>query len=288
MIILVSGLPGAGKSLNAIKRYIAPALKAGRKVWSNIDGLNLLRLSIYCKQEPQKVEKLLRIEEFSTQKILDTAERNSLLVIDEAQQIWGNRDYKTEENKQILSWLQKHRHYGIDVVFLTQNIDQLDIGIRRLCGVHYRIIRLTNVGLSSMAKVNVFPDAMGSEQFRPLAVESWDIDKRIFTVYDSYEDASVSESKSRISIWKSKKLWFAVGVVTLCIYIVSRQDGIGSIFGNAMRKTSGTETAAEEQTAEWIERYCVETGDTLFQLTLTDIDTVLTACTAGKLEKRFK
>ena len=80
-----------------------------------------------------------------------------------------------------------HRHHGLDIVFATQNIDQVDIGIRRLCGVHYRLSKMSNIGLHSRVRVNVFPDARVSEQFLPLTVENWSIDKNIFKLYDSYK-----------------------------------------------------------------------------------------------------
>ena len=47
MIILLSGVPGAGKTLNLIKKYIVPALQQGRNVWTNLEGLKTLPLAIY-------------------------------------------------------------------------------------------------------------------------------------------------------------------------------------------------------------------------------------------------
>lgn len=46
MIIAYTGLPGGGKSLSALDDYILPALRAGRHVFSNIVGLDPLRLSL--------------------------------------------------------------------------------------------------------------------------------------------------------------------------------------------------------------------------------------------------
>jgi len=232
---LISGLPGTGKSLTGIKRFILPALKKGRKVYTNIEGINLLRVSLYLDMELHDVEKLLvYTEKFNTNMLINDVSPNSLVVIDEAQVYWNNRDYASEENKRLLPFLQKHRHYGLDIIFLTQNIDQLDIGIRRLCQVHYRLARLTNVGLNKIIKVKVYPDAMGSEQFKPMANLTWTIDKGIFPLYKSYVGNEVSETKNPIGnvIFKNSRLLFAVVVIIICIPFVWHKfkPGAKSIF----------------------------------------------------------
>jgi len=221
-INLISGLPGSGKSLTGLKRFILPALKKGRKVYTNIDGLNLLRISLYLKMDFNDVEKLLiHTDKFDTDMLIKGVDANSLVVIDEAQVYWNNRNYATEENKRLLPFLQKHRHYGLDIVFLTQNIDQLDIGVRRLCQVHYRLAKLTNAGLDKVVKVKVFPDAMGSEQFKPMAVLVWTIDKGIFPLYCSYEGSDVSETKNPTGnvIIKNPRFLFIVAVFVVCSFL---------------------------------------------------------------------
>ena len=81
-----------------------------------------------------------------------------------------------------------HRHHGLDIVFATQNIDQVDIGIRRLCGVHYRLSKMSNIGLHSRVRGLMYSLMLWvSEQFLPLTVENWSIDKNIFKLYDSYK-----------------------------------------------------------------------------------------------------
>jgi zona occludens toxin (predicted ATPase) len=238
MIAIISGLPGSGKTLSALKRFIIPAIKEGRQIYTNIEGINLLGLSLYTDTAFEKNEKnLIAYEDkavkshgkelateepkepfkFSTKRMCEGIAVNSLVVVDEAQTFWNNRDYASEENKALLPFLQKHRHYGIDIIFLTQNIDQLDIGIRRLTQVHYRLRRLTNSGLDKVVKVDVYPDAMGSEQFKPMATNVWTIDKGIFKFYKSYLP-SASEAKKPISniILKNPRILFALFVIAFC------------------------------------------------------------------------
>jgi len=228
---LISGLPGTGKSLTGVKRFVLPALKKHRKVYTNIDGLSLLRVSLYLGMDYNDVEKLLvHTDKFNTDMLINGVDANSLVVIDEAQVFWNNRNYASEENKRLLPFLQKHRHYGLDIVFLTQNIDQLDIGIRRLCHVHYRLLRLTNAGLNKVIKVNVYPDAMGSEQFKPISTLVWTIDKGIFPLYESYVSGEVSETKNPLGnvILKNPRLLFCLAVFVVCGYLTWQRFKPGS------------------------------------------------------------
>lgn len=224
MITLISGIPGSGKSLNAVSRYLLPALKANRRVVTNISGLDLLLVSVYIDLDPQEVEKNLIIQdEFSTEIIQEVCKQNDLIIIDEAQLYWNSRDFKEQENKNVLAILQKHRHYGQDYVFLTQNIDQVDVGIRRLCAVHYRLVKLSNVGLPTKTQVKIYPDAMGSEAFAPTATQVWSIDKRIFSLYRSHVSDEVKETQVKISPFKNVKFILTTGVFVLCLIMVSKR-----------------------------------------------------------------
>jgi zona occludens toxin len=109
-IILISGLPGSGKTLSAIKRFLIPAIKEGREIYANIEGVNRLGLSLFTEVPFERVEKKLIAYElqtereiisnqplepfkFSTKRMLEGINANSLVVIDEAQTIWNNRDF---------------------------------------------------------------------------------------------------------------------------------------------------------------------------------------------------
>lgn len=56
---------------------------------------------------------------------------NSYLVVDEAGIEYNNRNFKTLPQSAI-EWFKLHRHYGVDVDFISQSWEDLDITIRRL------------------------------------------------------------------------------------------------------------------------------------------------------------
>lgn len=63
---------------------------------------------------------------------------NSLVVIDEAGIEYNSRKYKTMDQK-LIEWLKLHRHYGCDVVFISQSWEDVDVTIRRLTAELYHI-----------------------------------------------------------------------------------------------------------------------------------------------------
>lgn len=56
---------------------------------------------------------------------------NSYLVLDEAGIEYNNRKFKSMQQSTI-EWFKLHRHYGVDVDFISQSWDDVDITIRRL------------------------------------------------------------------------------------------------------------------------------------------------------------
>lgn len=268
MISLCTGLPGTGKSLNLIARFLLPALKAGRKCYTNLDGLNALRISIYLDLPFEEIQRrLIFIEKVNTQYLIEHVDKNSLVLIDEAQIYWSNRDYKSEENLRLLPFLQKHRHLGLDFVFFTQMIDQVDVGIRRLTEVHYRLSRMSHVGLDKVVRVKVFPDAMGSEAFTPIALQSWKIDSRIFPLYSSHQSGAVELKVRKNVLLQNTRLW-----VYLAIFLAS----IGWITYQSKTKESILVPQANKLILKsgWEEYYC---SDNLYVKYPTRIDTMPTS-----------
>jgi hypothetical protein len=76
MIRFIVAPPGSGKTLVIVQREIPHALKAGKKVFHNIRGLDVVRMAYYCKLYPEDVEK--QLEYMYLPCIEEYAEDNSL------------------------------------------------------------------------------------------------------------------------------------------------------------------------------------------------------------------
>lgn len=108
----VVGLPGEGKSLLAAKR-IRESLDLGEPVYSNVH-VNDTRLWYYY-------------EDFN---LLEQVQR-AFIVLDEAQVYMNSRKWK-DFSPSFQAFLQQHRHQGIDMLALTQNLNRVDVTFREL------------------------------------------------------------------------------------------------------------------------------------------------------------
>ena len=124
MITLITGLPGAGKTLYALTWLMERAAKEGRQVYYS--GITDLRVPGWI--------------ELADSEKWPTIPSGSILVVDEAQRIFRPRMHG-KEVPAFVAALETHRHLGIDLVFLTQHPMLIESNVRRLCGQHFHIIR---------------------------------------------------------------------------------------------------------------------------------------------------
>lgn len=121
MIILITGLPGSGKSLYTVT--VLPKRFEGRTIHqTGIDGLTLPWVRFDDVEQWQ------------------TLPPGSVLVIDEAQLKMPLRP-ATQQPPAWIEQLTKHRHLGLDIVLITQHPNLIDSYVRRLVGEHIHLHR---------------------------------------------------------------------------------------------------------------------------------------------------
>jgi zona occludens toxin (predicted ATPase) len=166
-IFAYTGLPGAGKSYHATI-FIVDQLKAGRTVFTNLEGLNFDRISCIHGIDISFHHRLRFIDPHDKDRIsnlhreafnlLDSAEqsdcpdeikqsaeqyRNAVFVIDEAQLYFPiSTIEKHKEITGVVRWMTRHRHFGQDIVILTQHTDFLDKSIRNVIQLEYRFRKM--------------------------------------------------------------------------------------------------------------------------------------------------
>ena len=98
MIYAFAGSPGSFKSVHVLEKYIIPALKKGRAVYTNIEKISSIYIATYFDMNPIDVDNLLHIlgREYNDdgtfqenpdliRRFYDNVPNNALIVIDEAQ-----------------------------------------------------------------------------------------------------------------------------------------------------------------------------------------------------------
>ena len=159
MIYAIAGSPGSFKSVHVLEKYIIPALKKGRAVYTNIEKISSIYIATYFDMNPIEVDSLLHIlgREYADdgtysenpdliRRFYDNVPNNALIVIDEAQNYFSSRDFKEQYSKDAIAYLTRHRHYGHDVIYITQNIDSVDITFRRNTQMTYVLKRAEHIG----------------------------------------------------------------------------------------------------------------------------------------------
>ncbi|MBX0311704.1 MAG: zonular occludens toxin domain-containing protein [Sulfurihydrogenibium sp.] len=146
MNTLIYGQIGSGKTYLAIEKFILPALKEGRFVYTNIDfghkfefdvwsrfsnhlGVDISKFFNIVVETSQFLEKLKLIAyDIHGCKLPP----KSVVVIDEAHQIFNYLD-TLKIPRQVWEFLAYSRHFGIDLVFISQSPELLSKFIINLC-----------------------------------------------------------------------------------------------------------------------------------------------------------
>ncbi len=218
---VLMGLPGGGKSYQAVVEIILPALAAGRRVVTNIEGLKddaiYKRLEFGWKIPAEQIGEIVHVtddqilsdefyycppEDFSKLKLRTSEDYQSivqpgdLVVIDEA---W--LFYEGKISPIVMNFFRKHRHFvnednvACNVLLITQDVMDIGLKVRRIISTTTVTAKMSAVGLDKFYNVKIFskfdlrsvPTFEGRGQYK----------KENYELYDSYSFKSEKEKKGR-------------------------------------------------------------------------------------------
>lgn len=148
MIILYSGTPGSGKSLD-VARQIMTKVKFGQKFIGNMlinrdmlgdHAQNYIYVDTYSLNPNELIE-------YARKYHVPRKESQCILVIDECQQIFNSREWNRPEMKAWNSFFQVHRHFGFDVYLITQYDRLIDRQVRALIEYERMHRKISNLGI---------------------------------------------------------------------------------------------------------------------------------------------
>lgn len=234
MLTIITGTPGAGKSLYAVwdvARKVPQSTiptESGplpRRLLSNIKGLLL---------DHEKIG----AEELNTWQTW--AKAGDVIVFDEVQEVWRPRSLSSKVPDCIAA-LETHRHMGVDIVLITQHPMLVDPNVRRLVNQHIHMRRVTKTlaMVYEWDSCNPLSSLKGSINTR-----SWWHPKAAYGLYKSAE--AHTKPTARIP----KILWLGVAALALLAYMVPVVYGrVGNAF-NPEAKSPGQTPAAQTITVE--------------------------------------
>jgi len=200
LIIAFVGTPGSGKSYEAVLK-ITENLKRGRKVYTNIDGLDdpmrheLIRN--YVGMDESVFAGLLNyIPKEDWSRFWEICEPGSLIVLDELQNVFRNRDWSSEKNVKFAQWASTHRHHGFDLILLTQYLDSVEKGARELVEWTYKFRKVNMFGkvIQKFTGTYFKMAFVGTDTTKdPMQKSVARYKREIFPLYASYVSKDVKE-----------------------------------------------------------------------------------------------
>lgn len=236
-IFFFTGTPGSGKTYEAVDK-IVKNLRLGKCVYTNIDGMD----DPHC-QETLKVLAGLDDFQFARQfhhlgydrEVIENfwdhcPEKSSLIVLDEVQKYFSNRDWQAVKNRLFGDWASTHRHQGYDLVIITQNAERVDSAVRSLTEWNY-CFRKVNFFGSLIQKgylCNIFPgeDTNG----KPLKRATRRYHSEIFACYQSYVSKDIKEQSIMPQVNVLKHPVFLAIPVVFCftLYMIFFRSSFGT------------------------------------------------------------
>ncbi|EPZ8355135.1 zonular occludens toxin family protein [Enterobacter hormaechei] len=233
------GSLGSGKSYEVVASVIVPACLSGRRVVTNIYGINKANIHEHCKKISKKKDivlgdviyvenKQVSEENFFPYKDSlpsDTfCQYGDLIVVDESWRIWESDKSICEKHR---SFIAEHRHFtneetGVccDLVVINQEVSSLPRFIKARLDTTFRMQKHIALGMKNRYRVDVFN---GAKLFKANKVTSYQrkYEPAIFPLYKSYEGGSGKELTvdGRASIF-GKKSVFILAALMAVVFII--------------------------------------------------------------------
>ena len=207
-ILFYEGLPGAGKSYEAMATQIVPMLQKGREVVAYIEGLDFERIAEVAQLDIGTVRELLFVvtrddmkpREVDVQKNgkratvqvdgawIEKVRDNAFHVFDEAQNWWPNRMRASDVLTQLVT---EHRHRGMDFLLMGQSLMDVLALWRRRVDQKFTFLKLTALGQAKRYSVTVYK-GLGNDDFVKVTTKLAKYDPAYFGTYASHETADIN------------------------------------------------------------------------------------------------
>ena len=239
MLVFNEGVPRAGKSYDAVKSHILPALKKGRRVFARLNGLDHDRIADHLKLPREQVRDLLTLVE--TKDVVEVFQcfkdetgkwcipdqfKNALIVIDEVHEFYVN------ERKPLAPGVENFwallGQNGGDAVILTQWINRLHAAVKARIEKKNSFQKLSAVGMEGKYLVTYY-QTVAAGKFEKVGNKTESYDPAIFPLYHGYApgaDNTEVYKEGGTNVWKAMA---AKGLVFLVIGAVGVW-GLASFF----------------------------------------------------------
>ena len=249
------GIMGSGKTYEVASVVIYNAIKEGRRVISNIAGLNADEYYRLLELDGYSPDKLGQIVQIDHSQVLDPdfwlndvdfkagkanfIQAGDLLVLDEIWRFWDgfSSTFKNDAGQKmpdnVMNFFRMHRQFphsetGLtcDIAFITQDVTDFSRKVRGVVEETYRMSKLSAVGSSKRYRVDVFHRSKITT--KPMRQLFGTYDVKYFNLYQSHvgkgkgaADAREVNIDKRGNILGSKFFIFGIPICLLILYLAS-------------------------------------------------------------------
>lgn len=222
MLIFHEGLPGSGKSYEAVVRWLVPAVQKGRRVCAFINGINHDRISEVTGVDVDTVRELVtQLTEDQLKTIWDHVPDNALVLLDEMQDYWPSERQKP--SKDLSQFVTQHRHRGLDIIGMGQALKDVHPLWRRRVDRKIQFETRDVIGKPQEYTWRAF-------KLRDPARERWELvqtgkgtyEEKFFGMYKSTVSEDVQTERladDRIVVWNRKSLRYGLPSLGLLLMV---------------------------------------------------------------------
>lgn len=222
-----TGLQGSGKSFEVVSSVIVPAVLQGRRVVTNIDGINPEAIEKYLVEtknaDPAKLGKIIAVKNEDVIKpgffpdedqegFVSVVQGGDLVAIDEVWQFWSPEHKISFEQ---MKFFRMHRHYAhpetfvtCDIALMVQEYGSLHRKLKSVVEMTSRTTKLKSIGTPTAYRIELFEGSKTTKSSR-LDVFVKKYNKAIFPLYKSYSGGTGSEKAmdKRQNILTNPRIW---------------------------------------------------------------------------------
>ncbi|MHC1505313.1 zonular occludens toxin domain-containing protein [Klebsiella pneumoniae] len=252
-IILYFGVPGSGKSYEVVNSRVIPALKEGRRVVTNIRGLDIKLIQNYIKKNDKKYDikklgelisvdhDLIQTPDFfpyfdEEEKPVENTyvKRGDYIIIDEA---WRFFPDSKRLSPALESFFAEHRHFSLDIILLNQTPDGISKYVRGRIESMFEPANQKRIGFKGYV-IHTYSGNKAYAKNRTTSAPK-KFKKEIFELYNSYANGDGKETLQSLSVYKTLKFKFLA--LTLLLSLSLLVHGLWVKFSNGSISSSQTE-----------------------------------------------
>lgn len=249
MLTLITGTPGAGKTLHAIEKLLLPLVgttikqrtddgevEIPRRIFTNIPGL-LIDHELVEAGPAWTTERGAWVQGEGHRKGWhnwhEWAPPGAVLVVDEFQKVWPPRPNGAAVPPDVQA-MDTHRHMGVDMVLISQSPNNFDRHIAGLVGRHLHVRRIANMPL---AIVYEWDHCSRTLMFsKSVAKAPWRYDRKVFKLYHSADLHTKQPRK----------------VPPLIVVVLLALVGVAFMVPNAISRIAGKQEEHQQRMAQYV------------------------------------